>query len=298
MKLFFAVLLLFSAAGLIISILVPFFYKNSSSKIFRRSQEKISAYRPVFISFFAAMILCAAFGWQNTKDYQAAYSNQGVVSGSFIHNQYPLYSSGYGVTKVTAGDSAEVRLNNGPAPVKLIGIDLFRSVGDKERDSCYKSQAGKKLSELLKGKKVELEGDDSLADTNESNFLLRYVTMDGKNIDKEMIALGFAKAKGSGPDYKYRDEFLAAQKEAQKKELGLWSESLCPSNAVVIQGQGSGYPREKRGTGDIRSNPKKPSNNHNGGSRDGNDGSTDNSGGGESDGDNCIKLPILGCVKL
>ena len=76
---------------------------------------------------------------------------------------------------------------------------------------------------------MKLESDSTQGDKDKYSRLLRYIFLeDGTNFNKMMISDGYAfeYTYQSNP-YKYRDEFILAQKEARENQRGLWSPSAC-----------------------------------------------------------------------
>lgn len=226
MKILLGVLFVISVAGILVTILTPFIYKNLYPKTSDFIPDKVLAYRPVLILIFVAIIATATAGWQNIRYNDSPYDGAVDTTGSYIQNQYPVYVTHYKVLGVLDGTSAKIDLNHRMTPVNLIGVEPFDSK-DKKLNDCYEKQAKSKLYELLKGKNVELEGDDSLTDVENADALARYIIMSNKNIGQEMISLGFAKAMPKNHEYKYYDEFVEAQKTAEEKRLGLWSGTIC-----------------------------------------------------------------------
>lgn len=294
---FFGILFLVSTLGILLIAFTPYLYRNAQSR-----HEKLLLYRPVWILVFVVLMVWGVAGWQSVISSDAHYSGSGDNS-AYIKSQYPIYdSSSYKVLKVTSGNNAQVNLSKGPAPVSLIGVDLLSST-DKAQDSCYKKQAAQKLGQFLNNKNVELEGDDSIDDTSKSDTLLRYLVSGDENVGAQMIASGYAKASGNG-NYKYRDQFMNAEKEAKAKKLGLWSGSVCrkislndstanyePASAkhsIIYKPaakNASSAADKKSGS----SGTRKP-----GGSKDIKGGNDENNNNG---GSSCvIKLPILGCL--
>lgn len=296
-KLFFGILFLVSLLGVLFVALTPYLYRKAT----QNKYEKLMFYRPVWAFVFVALMILSAAGWQNIYADVTHYRGNDSAS-SFVRSQYPIYDNSYKVTKVTSGNRAQVKLNKGSVAIELIGVDMFSST-DKDQDACYKKQAARKLGQLLSDKKVELEGDDSVADTDKSDTLLRYLISDNKNINEQMIALGYAKTSEKA-SYKYHDEFSDAEKESSSSKLGLWSGSICRiitkndagtappvdnTSAINHYSNSRGQVRSSGSRGDIR-NPKEDS----GGKKDDDKGNDGNNG---SNSSGCvIKLPILGCL--
>lgn len=150
--------------------------------------------RLVIISLVAAILLFMI--WQ---------------SGNFLTNSISSFSikeieEGF-VTKVIDGDTVVV---DGES-VRLLGIDA-REKGE----DCYK-EAKEKLEELVLDREIMLEGD--VNDKDQYNRLLRYLFVDGKNINIFMVEEGLAVARFY-EDKKYKEEILEAEKKARENKIG------------------------------------------------------------------------------
>ncbi len=117
--------------------------------------------------------------------------------------------------------------------VRLIGIDTPEYKASS-RDRFYTknfhikpkklreiSQQAKKYNiQQTKGKNVRLELGQTQKDKH--NRLLAYVYLpDGKMLNRVLLTKGLATV-FRRYDFQYKEDFLKAEKKAQKKELGLW----------------------------------------------------------------------------
>jgi micrococcal nuclease len=126
------------------------------------------------------------------------------------------------VTKVIDGDTIE--LENGDR-VRYIGIDSPELYPPNESTpECFAQKAKKANEKLVLGKKVKLEKD--ISETDKYGRLLRYIWLENKLVNLELVRQGFAKAYTAPPDLKYQDMILTAQKYARDNQRGLWSS--CP----------------------------------------------------------------------
>lgn len=115
------------------------------------------------------------------------------------------------VTKVIDGDTI---IANGKT-VRLSGIDA-----DEKNEKCYYA-AKSRLEEILLNKEVIGEFFDKDKDTY--NRSLRYIILNGENINLKMIKEGYVIARINNDDY---DElFLKAEEYARKNKIGCkWNE--------------------------------------------------------------------------
>jgi endonuclease YncB( thermonuclease family) len=136
----------------------------------------------------------------------------------------------YEVVKVVDGDTVDVEIEGEVNRLRLIGIDTPETVDPRKPIQCFGKEASKKAEELLFGKLVVLEPDESQGERDKYGRLLRYVILsDGTNFNKYMISEGYAHEYTYDEPYKYQTEFKAAQEKAIIGEKGLWNPSTCPN---------------------------------------------------------------------
>ncbi|MEM5772802.1 MAG: thermonuclease family protein [Candidatus Aenigmatarchaeota archaeon] len=118
------------------------------------------------------------------------------------------------VTKVLDGDTLE--LENGDR-IRLLGINA------PELGEAFSEEAKLALEEMVLGKVVKIEKD---AAWNKDKYgrLLRYVFLEGKLVNCEMVRLGLAESIAE-KEVKYYNCFKEAEQEAKEKKLGIWSSS-------------------------------------------------------------------------
>jgi len=140
-----------------------------------------------------------------------------------LHAQNKNYgaSNYFKVKRVVDGDT--IQLENGQK-VRYIGINTPESVDPRRPIQCFGKEASNKAKELLNGRTIILESDSTQGDRDEYRRLLRYVFLpDGTNFDEFMIEKGYAhEYTFKGKLYKYRTEFIQAEKTAEKERKGLW----------------------------------------------------------------------------
>jgi len=119
------------------------------------------------------------------------------------------------VTRVIDGDTFETESGD---KVRLIGINA------PEISDLYGSEAKQFLSNLVENKTVDLQNDNISKDRDKYQRLLRYVILDGVDINKKMISDGFAFAYLK---YKFikSTEYEQNQLEARQNNKGIWGES-------------------------------------------------------------------------
>jgi len=136
------------------------------------------------------------------------------------------------VTKVYDGDT--VKLENGNR-VRYIGIDSPEMNTDPVDPFAIK--ATQENEKLVFNHKVCLIKDALTDNEDKYGRLLRYLYLeDGTLINKTLVEEGLAKAYTVFP-FSKRDEFITAEKEAQDKQLGMWTKeniSNQNTNSLVL----------------------------------------------------------------
>lgn len=134
----------------------------------------------------------------------------------------------YKVLSVTDGDTLHVLIDGKDETVRLIGVDTPETVDPKKPVQCYGPEASSHTKELLQGKQVTLEADPTQGDRDKYGRLLRYVYLEGENINQELLLDGYAREYTYDKPYAQQEAFLGAQSHAQWGKLGLWGK--CVSN--------------------------------------------------------------------
>lgn len=129
------------------------------------------------------------------------------------------------VTRVIDGDTIVVADGR---HIRLIGVDTPETVHPTKPVGCYGPEASAFNKKLLEGKQVTLERDKEEHDVYDRP--LRYVYLDGQDVQALLIAQGYGRADNFPPNTKHRAEYMALQKEAKAAKRGLWGE---PCNGKV-----------------------------------------------------------------
>jgi len=132
------------------------------------------------------------------------------------------------VTVVYDGDTLKVKFKNGnERKVRLIGVDA-PEISDQREDVLFRAFMAKRFAFFyLYRENIKLTYDWELED--KYGRLLAYVWIEGEGLfNKFILSEGFASVFQSFP-FRYRDEFIEAEKEARKLEKGLWRKENYPS---------------------------------------------------------------------
>ena len=124
------------------------------------------------------------------------------------------------VESVTDGDTIRVRLDGGAAePLRLIGINA------PEQGECYAAEATAWLQAAVAGRDVVLVQDAS--DRDRFDRLLRYVWVEDRFVNEDLVAGGYAIARRFEPDVGYAEVLEGAQAAAMAAGAGIWAADAC-----------------------------------------------------------------------
>jgi micrococcal nuclease len=83
------------------------------------------------------------------------------------------------------------------------------------------------MKQLVEGKEVRLERDPIGSDKDwRGKRLVRYVYVDGRLVNAEMLKEGFARVEDRF-DFTRLDEFRTYEREAREQGRGLWASHAC-----------------------------------------------------------------------
>jgi micrococcal nuclease len=123
-----------------------------------------------------------------------------------------LFAAPIKVIRVIDGDTFEIETGE---RVRLLGINT------PELNDFYGREAKEYLQTLVEGKLVTLEADHISSDKDIYNRLLRYVILNGSDINKQLILDGYAFAYTKYGFDKEKD-YVNAQNTSEKNRRGMW----------------------------------------------------------------------------
>lgn len=128
------------------------------------------------------------------------------------------------VERVVDGDTVVVEVGGARERLRLIGVDTPETVRPGAPVDCYGPEASAWTTGALPaGAIVWLEADPTQGDRDRYDRLLRFVWTDsGELVNRELVARGLGREDTYDEPYRYRDEFLAAQRTAEAQRTGLW----------------------------------------------------------------------------
>jgi len=133
-----------------------------------------------------------------------ADASDGGVPGEYVEGAYQ-------VVDVTGGNTLTVLWGDVQEKVKLIGVEPVESSEEN-------------LRKLLLSDLISLEFD--AVDQDEDGHLLAYAyRADGVFINRELLALGYAKLADEPENQRYLTELRDAEEAARAKSLGIWDKT-------------------------------------------------------------------------
>jgi len=149
-----------------------------------------------------------------------------TASNILPNNSIQLIENGT-VVRAVDGDTIEVFQNNKLEKVRLIGVNTPETVDPRKDVQCYGLEASLFLKKEIEGKKVVLENDPTQQDKDTYGRSLRYVFLDGKNINQKIIEEGYGFEYTYKVPYKFQKEFKKSEDEAKAGSKGLWNKDNC-----------------------------------------------------------------------
>jgi endonuclease YncB( thermonuclease family) len=136
------------------------------------------------------------------------------------------------VLDVVDGDTITVLLDGLVVKVKYIGIDAPESV---TRLEYLGKEARARNQELVFGRDVLLYKD--ISDRDRFDHLLRYVLVEDRFVNLELVSLGYANALDEAPNSACDLQFTQAASGARDRSLGIWApHTPLPEQSLAAEG--------------------------------------------------------------
>ncbi len=135
------------------------------------------------------------------------------------------------VTKVTDGDTIEVKTQGRTTPVRLIGVDTPETVDPEQPVGCFSREASKYTKRMLTDRLVRLE-IPRIGDSEDAyGRTLAYVYLDANgdgsyehSYNEDLLELGLART--TDFSHEHRREYERLREGAEESGAGLWA--ACP----------------------------------------------------------------------
>jgi len=162
----------------------------------------------------ASVLLISGCAFQVSNDDVSASRAIDQTAASVI----PPAGDEIEVVRVFDGDSLVVTLADGAeAEVRLLGINA------PEGSECHGDAARQTLEQLLDSGSLTMVADAE--DTDQYDRLLRYLYVDGLNVNLAMIANGDAIVLQG--DHSFDPEFTSIADSAADAQIGMWAPDVC-----------------------------------------------------------------------
>lgn len=172
------------------------------------------------LSQIVPLAVLVAAGLAAPVDAAAADDKKKVLPSERLANVDTEYNAA--VTAGQVGDVVkgdELTLRDG-TEVRLIGVSTPIAAFSQRQGEYYGKGAIELSKKLAAWKNVRLEYDKQTHDRK--GRLLAYAYVGDKMLQEELLRSGLAFAETFPPNVKYRDKFIALQKEAMKAKKGMW----------------------------------------------------------------------------
>lgn len=183
------------------------------NKPIQKSKDKKSIKNRFILVPLALLLSLSSFlaGTKYEGQIKDAIDNQSVINS----NQVIEFPKEAKVKRVIDGDTIEL---DKAQIVRLVGVNA------PDNGQPFDDVATDYVKKLIEGKKVKLEYDEYKSDR--FGRILAYIVIDDKNLSIELVRKGLAKVTiyEKRKALIYQQQLLDAEKEANTKKLGIWSQ--------------------------------------------------------------------------
>lgn len=127
------------------------------------------------------------------------------------------------LAKCTDGDTAHFLVDGSDTTVRFLAIDTPEYT--KEKEPYGKEASEFTCSALKQADQIELEYDEGSDLSDKYGRQLAWIFVDGKLLQRELVANGLAEVKYIYGDYAYTEELYQAQEQAQQAQVGIWGDT-------------------------------------------------------------------------
>ena len=132
---------------------------------------------------------------------------------------FPLTTQALTLNKCIDGDTAKFNDNNTIITVRFLAIDTPELNTDNQYADIARNFT---CHQLQIAQNIELVKDGNSTDTDKYGRKLRWVFVDNKLLQKELIKNGYAKVAYLYGDYQYIPELKDLEQQAIKNQVGMW----------------------------------------------------------------------------
>lgn len=152
-------------------------------------------------------------------------SNLSSIDG--VQSDAPASAESYEVISVVDGDTIKINYQGQTTSVRLIGVNTPETVDPRKSVECFGKEASDYLKKLLEGKTITIAADPTQTDRDKYNRLLRYVYLDGEDVNQKIIASGYGYEYTYDVPYQKQAAYRQAQQSAEQAGKGLWASTAC-----------------------------------------------------------------------
>ena len=128
------------------------------------------------------------------------------------------------LTEVVDGDTIKFTYNGKEEKARLLLIDTPESYETKTgKPQKFGREASDFLEDYLKGKKIDIEFEETHDQKDKYGRLLIYVFADNQLVQEKLVSEGYARVGYENKQETYYSQLDRAQEEAKRSERNIWS---------------------------------------------------------------------------
>ena len=128
------------------------------------------------------------------------------------------------LTEVVDGDTIKFKYNGKEEKARLLLIDTPESFATKTgKPQKFGKEASDFLQDYLKGKKIDIEFEETHDQKDKYGRLLVYVFADNQLVQEKLVSEGYARVGYENKEETYYSQLNRAQEKAKRAERNIWS---------------------------------------------------------------------------
>lgn len=129
----------------------------------------------------------------------------------------------YSVTSVVDGDTFIIKKGKQSLTIRMLGINTPETVDRRKAKECFGEEASLETKKLLNGQRVKLSTSPNREIKDKYGRYLAYVYLeDNFFVNEYLVEYGYAREYTYGSAYSLQKKFKKKEKDAQRKNIGLW----------------------------------------------------------------------------